>query len=72
MYPPYTLTTVRRVLIYGTLGALLIARVVNAGIGLHKLTQDAQKYRDWEVIGHLSWVLPNSRVEWFLQLFYDL
>lgn len=72
VYPPYALTLVRRVLIYGTLVALLIARVINAGIGLHKLTVDAKKTRDWEVIGSASWALPNSRVEWFLQLFYDV
>ncbi|RPD58594.1 hypothetical protein L227DRAFT_576978 [Lentinus tigrinus ALCF2SS1-6] len=72
VYPPYALSLIRRILIYGTLGAILIARVINAGIGLHKLAQDAERTRDWEVIGHLSWILPNSRVEWFLQLFYDL
>ncbi|RPD76870.1 hypothetical protein L226DRAFT_459885 [Lentinus tigrinus ALCF2SS1-7] len=72
VYPPYTLSWTRKILIYGTLGAIMVARIINVSFSFHKINEAARRLRDWEAVGHIAWVLPNSRVEWFLQLFYDV
>ncbi|RDX48920.1 hypothetical protein OH76DRAFT_1404109 [Lentinus brumalis] len=72
VYPPYSLSWTRGVLIYGTLGAIMVARIINVSFSFHKIDEAARRLRNWEAVGHIAWVLPNSRVEWILQLFYDV
>ena len=72
VYPPYTLSGLRRTLIYGTLGAIMLARVGNIAYDLHRLNVEAKKLRNWEIVGQLDWALPTSKVECFLQLTYDV
>ena len=72
VYPPYTLSWPRRILIYGTLGTIMVARVCNAAIDVHKVDVGARTSHNWVAAAQLAWGLPYSKVDVFLQLAFDV
>ena len=72
VYPPRTLTVAGWVVIYGTLIVVTIARFVNIALALNIIVDSAHQSSSALVTGQIVWNMPYSKVEWFLQLFYDV
>ncbi|KAI0691630.1 hypothetical protein C8Q76DRAFT_758730 [Earliella scabrosa] len=72
VYPPRTLTVAGWVVIYGTLIVVTIARFVNIALALNIIVDSAHQSSSALVTGQIVWNMPYTKVEWFLQLFYDV
>ncbi|TBU44841.1 hypothetical protein BD309DRAFT_957429 [Dichomitus squalens] len=72
VYPPRFLSWARRALIYGTFGALLVARFVNSILDFHKTAQMIENTNDFAVAIESAWTLPYVKVELVLQLAHNV
>ena len=72
VYPPRELTWSRRVLIYGTLSGIQLARLANAIVDFVKTAKMINKAPNFVVAEQVAWTLPYVKVEFILQLAYDV
>ncbi|KAI0706020.1 hypothetical protein C8T65DRAFT_708906 [Cerioporus squamosus] len=72
VYPPRSLSRIRCILIYGSLSALPIARLVNVGVGLKKMEDDSRGSDDPFETGTIALHVLSAKVELFMRLVYDV
>ena len=68
VYPPRRQTLRKSIVIYGILAAILICRLVNMIIWFHHILSAIRTSED----AFIAWQAYNTKLELFLQLFYDL
>ncbi|PIL26412.1 hypothetical protein GSI_12169 [Ganoderma sinense ZZ0214-1] len=76
-YPPKTLSSTRAFTIYGPIVLFKLARGANIGywiFHLHQVIKDSGGLSTNTVftVSQAAWTFPNTKAEWFLQLFDDM
>lgn len=69
VYPPRILSWRRRVLIYGPIVAFKTSRFINSMIFIARWVQLKKNTVNPLLTGQEAWDLPNTKIEWVVQLF---
>ena len=72
VYPPRQINWAQRVVIYGTFTTVQTARMSNAIIDFVKTAQLISSTSDFLVAEESAWRMPYVKVEFILQLVYDV
>ncbi|KAI0751545.1 hypothetical protein C8Q80DRAFT_1098839, partial [Daedaleopsis nitida] len=72
VYPPRTLSWVACACIYGILTVIMVARIVNVFIAFREILEATVASNNAYVAAEAAWNSPYVRVEWALQLCYDI
>ena len=72
VYPLHTLTRCHILMVYGVLLSVLVARTINLSFAIASIVEGSRHLANTYSASEVEWKLPNAKVEWCLQLFYDM